>query len=209
MKKKKQGERFSKNVWTDVKPSFISCPEYVAKHMVETILSFGDFKSAVELCCCVGSTCIQLAKHFDNVIGVDINESRIKMARKNAELYGVSKNVEFIIGDVLDIDLLKSIKADVAILDPGWSTRAMDRSSHVSDINLTQPSLKKMFVLATEYITNNVVVRVPATFTCDTLKGLGLCKLENIIIKNEIMFKVGYFFEDIKKCYKEDIVFER
>jgi hypothetical protein len=37
MKKKKKGERFSKEAYTDELSSFISNPEYVAEHIVETI----------------------------------------------------------------------------------------------------------------------------------------------------------------------------
>lgn len=207
MQKRKKGQRFSKKVYTNKQSSFISNPEYVAKHVVDTILSFGDFKSAVELCSCVGSTCIQLAKHLNKVVGIDINQDRVDMARKNARLYNVN-NVQFIKGDVLDIELLKSINADIALLDPGWSTRLMDKSSHVADIDSTQPSLRKMFNLTSQYITKNIVARVPATFTCNTLKDLGHCKLENIIINDEVVFKVAYFIGDIKECYEEDIVFE-
>lgn len=208
MQKLKKGRRFSKKAYTDKQSSFISTPEYVAKHIANTILNFGNFKSAVELCSCVGSMCIQMAKRIDKVIGVDIDENRIKMARKNAKLYGVSDKVLFIKGNVLDIKLLKTIKVDIALLDPGWSARAMDRTSHAHDIDSTQPSLRKMFNLTNKYITSNIVARVPATFTCDTLKELGQCKLENIIINDEIVFKVAYFIGDIKKCYQEDIVFE-
>jgi predicted RNA methylase len=207
MKIKKRKQRFSKEVFTDEQSSFISNPEYVAEHVVKTILDFGDFKSAVELCCCVGSTCIQLAKQMDWVIGVDSNESRIEMARKNAELYEVSNKIKFIVGDVLDIELLKTIKADVALLDPGWSTKTMDRSSHVSDINLTQPSLKKMFDFTAQYVTKNIVARVPATFTHETLKQLGCCKIDNIIINDETVFKVCYFMENIDQFSEENIVF--
>jgi len=207
MKKRKKGQRFSKKAYTNEQSSFISNPEYVAEHVVNTILSFGDFKSAVELCSCVGSTCIQLAKHLDKVVGIDIDHDRVDMSRKNAKLYEVD-NVEFIQGDVLDIELLKSIDADIALLDPGWATRLMDRSSHVSDIDSTQPSLRKMFNLTSQHITKNIVTRIPATFTCDTLKDLGNCKLESIIINDEVVFKVAYFIGDINKCYEEDIVFE-
>ncbi len=68
-----------------------------------------------------------MAKHLDKVVGIDIDEDRVDMARKNTKLYKVD-NVEFIQGDVLDIELLKSIDADIALLDPGWSTRPMDRN---------------------------------------------------------------------------------
>jgi len=208
MQRRKKGERFSKNAYTDEQSSFISCPEYVAEHIVDTISKLGNFNSAVELCCCVGSTCVQLAKRFDKVVGIDIDEARIEMARKNVELYEVASKVQFVKGDVLDVELLKLIKADIALLDPGWSTRPMDRSSHVSDIDSTRPSLRKMFNLTAEHITNNIVARVPATFTSETLKELGNCKLENININNEVMFKVAYFIGDIKETYEEDIIFE-
>ena len=207
MKKRKKGQRFSKKAYTNKQSSFISNPEYVAEHIVDTIIGFGDFKSAVELCSCVGSTCIQLAKRLNKVVGIDIDQDRVDMARKNAKLYEV-ENVKFIKGDVLDIELLKSINADIALLDPCWSTRLMDRSSHVSDIDSTQPSLRKMFNLTSQHITKNIVARVPATFTCDTLKDIGICKLENIIINDEVVFKVAYFIGDIKKCHEENIVFE-
>ncbi|MCA9385987.1 methyltransferase domain-containing protein [Candidatus Dojkabacteria bacterium] len=207
MKTKKRGKRFSKEVYTDEQSSFISNPEYVAQHIVETILDYKDFKSAVELCSCVGSTCIQLAKKIDKVIGIDSNPDRVSMARKNAELYEID-NVQFIHGDVLDSDLLKSIDADIALLDPGWSTRVMDRSSHVSDIDATQPSLRDMFNLTKQYVTNDIVARVPATFTCATLKELGNCKIENIVIDGMVVFKVAYFIGDMEECSEEDIVFE-
>ena len=207
MKKRKRGERFSKKAYTNEQSSFISNPEYVAEHIADTISDFGDFNSAVELCSCVGSTCIQLAKRFDKVIGIDLDQNRVEMARKNAKLYEVD-NVQFIAGDVLDVELLKNIDAGIALLDPGWATIPMDRSSHVSDIDSTQPSLRKMFNLTSKYITKNIVARIPATFTCETLKELGNCKLENIIINNEIVFKVAYFIGGVRECYEEDIIFE-
>ncbi|MBD3363257.1 hypothetical protein GF362_06060 [Candidatus Dojkabacteria bacterium] len=205
--KRKKEERFSKKVFTNEQSSFISTPEYVAEHVVDTILGLGDFRSAVELCSCVGSTCIQLGRHLDKVVGIEIDEDRVVMARKNAILYGVD-NVQFIRGDVLDIKLLKSINADIAFLDPGWSTRLMDRSSHVSDIDSTNPSLRKMFDLTKRHITENIIARIPATFNFGTLKELGKCRLENIIINNELVFKFAYFIGEYKRCEEEDVVFE-
>lgn len=210
MSTKKRGSRFTKDVYTDEESAFISCPEYIAEHMAETIAGFGEFHSVVELCSCIGSTCIQMAKHFDQVIGIDNDKKRIEMAEKNAKLYGVAQKTKFIVGDVLDEKLLKSIRADVAILDPVWAAVPMDRSSHVSDINLTQPSLKEMFVLTKKYITSNIVARVPATFTCQILNELGPCKLENIIIdEDNVIFKIAYYFPDVKKCYEEDVIFDK
>ncbi|MBD3363247.1 methyltransferase domain-containing protein [Candidatus Dojkabacteria bacterium] len=207
MQKKKKRKRFSKNVFTDKYSSFISNPEYVAEHMTNTILDLGDFNTAVELCSCVGSTCIQLAKRFEKVIGIDINKKRIEMARKNARLYKAN-NIEFIKGDVLNPKLLKTIKADVAVLDPGWSTRVMDRSSHVSDIDSTKPSLRKMFNLTCKCITKNIVARIPATFKTHIIEKLGNCKIENIYIKDELVFKIAYFLINSDQTYQEDIFFK-
>ncbi len=207
MQTKKKEERFSKKVFTDDYSSSMSNPEYIGKHMAQSISKLGDFKVGVELCSCIGINVIQLAMIFDKVVGVDFDEDRIEKSFKNAELYGVSEKTDFILGDVLDENLLKKIKADFAVLDPEWSTRKFDRSTHVSDIDMTKPNLRKMFDLTKKHITDNIIARVPATMSFEALGQLGFCKLENIIINDEVIFRIAYFSSEIKKNQKEDICF--
>ena len=80
------------------------------------------FNVLLDVCCGTGTIGICLSKHFDLVYGVDICESAIVDAKKNAELNGV-KNVHFIAGKAQDkmYEILKKIPAHanvVAVVDP-------------------------------------------------------------------------------------------
>jgi len=198
--------KFSKNINSDSEAFYMSCPEVVAKHIANKL---SQFKTCVELCCAVGMLSIQLAKKMKKVYAIDIDKQRIEHAKNNAKLYGVTDKINFIIGDVLDYNLLKSVSAEVAILDPDWSQEGSEKHNHVKSIEKTQPDLRKMFTLTKKYITKNIVIRVPKTFTFKTLKDFGPCNIENIIWNNSVKFKVVYFLEDIKKNKEVDVFFNK
>lgn len=198
-------EKFSKNIEADEEIYYMSCPEAVAKHITNKL---SKFNSCVELCCGVGVLSIQLAKKLKKVYAVDISNQRIKSAKKNAKLYEVSSKINFINGNVLNINLLKKLKSDVAILDPDWSSKGSEKFEHVASIDETQPSLREMFFLTKKYITNNIVLRIPKAFSFDILKDFGNCEIENVIWNNEIKFKVAYFFENTKDNKEINIYFD-
>lgn len=184
-------KKFSKAIKADEDAYYMSCPEEVSKHIANKL---SNFNSAVELCCAVGITSIQVAKKINKVIGIDIDEKRIKNAKENAKMYGVEKKVEFIVGDVLDVNLIKKIKADVAIIDPDWSVEGINKSIHVIDIDDTQPSIREIFNLTKKYITPNILIRVPKTFNVNTLSDLGQVRLEEIFLGDKLRFKLAFFF---------------
>ena len=53
--------------------------------------------------CGTGGNAIQYAKYFDFVLAIDIDPLRIKMAQKNAEIYGVSHKIQFYCGDSMKL----------------------------------------------------------------------------------------------------------
>lgn len=55
---------------------------------------------------------------FCLVIAIDIDPEKIKIARHNAEVYGVADRIEFIVGDFFQVAPL--LKADVVFLSPPW-----------------------------------------------------------------------------------------
>lgn len=57
-------------------------------------------------------------KQFFSVIAIDNDPKKIEMAKHNANVYGVSDRIEFIVGDFLQ--LCQSLKADVVFLSPPW-----------------------------------------------------------------------------------------
>jgi len=76
----------------------------------------------LDICCGTGTIGICLSKHFDRIYGVDMCESAIVDARKNAELNGV-QNISFIAGKAQDkmYEILKKIPSSanvVAVVDP-------------------------------------------------------------------------------------------
>jgi len=198
-------QKFSQDIIADQDAYYMSCPEKIAKHLAKQLV---NFKIAVELCTAVGITAIQLAKIMDKVYAVDIDKTRIKNAKENAKLYRVEDKIEFIVGDVLDSNLLKNLSAEVAILDPDWSATGTKKSAHVKTLDDTQPNLKKMFRLTKRFISPNIVIRIPNTFTFKTLSGFGPCKIENIIWHDKIKFKLAYFLDNIIKNSETDFFFD-
>jgi trimethylguanosine synthase len=198
-------EKFSKNIFADRDAYYMSCPEVVAEYIADRL---SCFDSAVELCCAVGMTTVQLARRIRKVVGIDCDERRIEDARRNARLYGVENAADFIVGDVLDKDLLEGLSADVVVLDPDWSMEGDDKSVHVDGIDCTQPSLRDLFRLAKRHIARNIVIRVPKHFNHDMFSEFGYCELETIIWSGKPRFKVAYFFEDCKENTEIDISFD-
>jgi ubiquinone/menaquinone biosynthesis C-methylase UbiE len=58
----------------------------------------------LDLCCGSGRHAIALAKKGYRVVGIDLSEPLIKMARNNAKNREIDGKVEFIVGDVRDLD---------------------------------------------------------------------------------------------------------
>jgi len=181
---------------------FMSVQEVAALHIGERLK---QYKSCVELCTAVGALVIHIASFIPMVVGVDLDPKRIEAAKQNAKTYGVEDRTEFVVGDVLDESLLKTIKAEVAILDPDWSAAGSDKSVHETNIDNMQPSMRQMIVLTRKYITPNLVLRVPKHFTLETLKEFGSYELESIIIDGRLRFKVVYFLPGIEESRETEI----
>ncbi|MBN8549428.1 MAG: RsmD family RNA methyltransferase [Deltaproteobacteria bacterium] len=79
-------------------------------------LIVGD--SVIDAFCGVGGSAIGLARAGKKVISIDSNAERIEMAKYNATLFGVSEQIEFMVGNSLK--LLPTLHADAIFLDPPW-----------------------------------------------------------------------------------------
>lgn len=66
----------------------------------------------------VGGSAIGLARSGKEVISVDNNSLRLKMAQNNARIYKVDSQIRFIHGDVFDV--LREEAFDSVYLDPPW-----------------------------------------------------------------------------------------
>ena len=191
-------DKFSKKVFCDKGSYLISCPEQVAVYLASLLKRY---KSAVELCSGVGITVLALAKSMNKVYGIEIDRKRLEMSIHNARLYGVERKVKFILGDATNEDILKNIKAEVAILDPDWSINVAGKRLQSGRLKDTSPNTLKLFKKVKKYVTGNIVVRSSKHVNFKEFQKLGCCQIHNIIYGNRIRFKYGFYLSN-KKCKK-------
>ncbi|OIR58440.1 MAG: tRNA (uracil-5-)-methyltransferase [Amphiamblys sp. WSBS2006] len=138
--------------------SFFQTNKYATEKMYETIRRLAlcgeqTGKVLLDLCCGTGTIGITLADSFARVVGVDLCESSIEMARENAALAG-KKNVSFHCGDVTEkiAGVLSGIEAGcevVVVLDPprqGVSrrvTRAIREEPRIKQVVFASCALKQ------------------------------------------------------------------
>ena len=92
---------FDLGVLLDEESWYSVTPEEVAKH--HATRCGGEGRTLVDACCGVGGNSIQLALRCERVIAVDVDASKIQMARENAALYGVADRIDFVCGDFLQL----------------------------------------------------------------------------------------------------------
>ena len=72
----------------------------------------------IDACAGAGGNAIGFARAGCTVTAIELDASRLEMARHNASLYGVGDRIEFIQGDARN--LIREMKADILFIDPPW-----------------------------------------------------------------------------------------
>ena len=96
--------------------SFFQTNTYQAERLVSLVAEHVDGSRILDLYSGVGTFSIYLAKRGISAHGIDINEFSIELARRNAELNGVSELVSYEVKSDSDISHLSGY--DTIILDP-------------------------------------------------------------------------------------------
>ncbi len=117
------------------KDSFFQVNMNVALKLYNKVLEYLDGgKSVLDLYSGTGTISLFLSKHFDEVIGIEINEEAVRCAFSNKELNNIS-NVRFICGDVSkEIHNLK-FQADSIVVDPPRIGLTIKGISDILNIN--------------------------------------------------------------------------
>jgi len=107
-----------------------------------------------------------------SVIAIDIDPVKIDMCRQNARIYGVEENIEFVVGDFLD--LAGTLEADIVFLSPPWGGPEYMNAS-IFDLKTMIPMDGfKIFELS-QAITPNIAYFVPKNVdmeqVCSSLCG--------------------------------------
>ncbi|KAK1935123.1 Trimethylguanosine synthase [Phytophthora citrophthora] len=107
-------DRFEEGIQLDHESWYLVTPQAIAEHIAKRLAC----DIVVDPFSGCGGNVIQLAKTCKHVIAIDIDPEKIRMAKHNAEIYGVADKIEFIIGN--SIDILPNLKADAVFLSPPW-----------------------------------------------------------------------------------------
>ena len=173
---------YRKDIKGDQYSLYLSNYPISAKYLAGRLENKG--KILVELCSGVGVTLEALSNKFEKLIAVELNVEILEYCRQNMKSAGLMSKVDLIQGDITDEDLLKSIKADVAIYDiPYWVSKELPDGTNVLDKN---PDLSELLKNVRKYITNDIVVFAPHYFDYSNIKNrVGECEFQKIYINGK------------------------
>jgi len=125
-------------------------------------------QTVLDAFCGIGGSAIAFARCGKRVIAVDIDRDRLSMAKRNAEIYGVSARMEFIHDDVMEA--YPTLSFDALNIDPPWGgpdyakkTRFGWRDFSPNPLPLIQRAISSGIAVA---------VGLPANFSADDLGEL-------------------------------------
>ncbi|MBW0480674.1 hypothetical protein O181_020389 [Austropuccinia psidii MF-1] len=166
--------RFDEGIKLDEESWFSVTPEAIARQIAARCRC----RVIVDGFCGAGGNAIQFAITCDRVIAIDIDPNKIKLAKANAEIYGVLDKIEFICVDFLDwISQQQPGSLDVVFLSPPWG--GIDylalQKSYYSLYDLKPINGVDLFHLARN-ITSNIAFYLPRHM--DVMEVGRLCSLD-------------------------------
>jgi len=197
MDKEKIFKKFGKKEYLANNDTFVMGIHHLLRdHIAQR---FEGHNIVLDACCGSGFMSISLAKCVNQVIAVDINSEHLEQAENNAKIAGVYSKINFIIGDILDKEILKKIpKINAAFLDPDWAIMEKHKSVHVPKLSKMQPPADKLFSEINKR-TQNITLRLPREIDLSELKNLPPHEFEKNYLDNDFKFYCAYFGKLIKK----------
>lgn len=160
-------------------------------------------REVLETCTGAGFTTIPLARVASHVTTVEINLSNQAQARRNIGKSGLSDNVTFISGDILDENLLGALPpVDAAFLDPDWADTEPDHEYRFVKSNTLPPAdalLDRVF-----RITKNVALVLPPRLEVDEFSQLPVNEREKLYLDGRHELYCLYFGDVVKRTGKTE-----
>jgi len=160
-------EKFGDDYVADERTYIMGIDQRFTKHFAERFIGL----KVLETCTGAGFTTISIARMARHVFTVEIDESNQNKAIKNIEKAGLSSNVSFIFGSILDPKIIKGLPAiDAAFIDPDWAVTGPDHEFRFQQSNTQPPAdvvLKNMLE-----ITDNVAIILPPFIMVEEFEGL-------------------------------------
>jgi len=152
-------DKFGDDYIADERTFIMGIDQRFTIHFAERFIGL----NVLETCTGAGFTTISLAKTARHVFTVEINESIQKKAINNIEKAGLSSNVSFIFGSILEPEILKGVQmVDAAFIDPDWAVTGPDHVYRFIQSN-TQPPADIVLRKVLEIIEDVAIVLPPST----------------------------------------------
>ncbi|NWZ61469.1 TGS1 synthase, partial [Acrocephalus arundinaceus] len=187
--------RFDEGVKLDREGWFSVTPEKIAEHIAVRVSQSFNCDIIVDAFCGVGGNAIQFALTSKRVIAIDIDPEKLRLARHNAEVYGVAEHIDFLCGDFMA--LAAGLRADVVFLSPPWGGPDY-ATAEIFDIQTMicpdgYPCQK---------ITNNIVYFLPRNADINQVASLagpgGKVEIEQNFLNNKLKTITAYFGDLIR-----------
>ncbi|KAL8610584.1 hypothetical protein ACOMHN_006303 [Nucella lapillus] len=193
--------RFDEGIKLDYESWFSVTPEKIAEHIAERCCC----DVIVDAFCGAGGNAIQFAFICERVIAIDIDPDKLRLAKNNAEVYGVADRIEFILGNFLD--LAPTLKADVVFLSPPWGGPEY-LSTDIYDLNGIEglegyPFYEKIklgtynLLSLSRKITTDIAYFVPRNVNLEQLTALagegGKVEIEQNLLNSKLKTITAYY----------------
>ncbi|NXR22341.1 TGS1 synthase, partial [Cinclus mexicanus] len=190
--------RFDEGIKLDREGWFSVTPEKIAEHIALRVSQSFNCDIIVDAFCGVGGNAIQFALTSKRVIAIDIDPEKLRLARHNAEVYGVAERIDFLCGDFTA--LAAGLRADVVFLSPPWGGPDY-ATAEIFDIHTMICPDGYPFQLSKK-ITNNIVYFLPRNADINQVASLagpgGKVEIEQNFLNNKLKTITAYFGDLIR-----------
>lgn len=158
--------RFDEGVYMNAELWYSVTPEAVAIFIAKFLTACDPKMTTIlDVFCGGGGNAVQLARYFDKVYGVDLNEEHLYCTEKNAELYDVRDKVELKMGswpEGIDEEYMNKLQREVDFVfaSPPWGGPGY-KNKDCFDLTLLQPIPLRDLLVSFFKISSNVCLFLP------------------------------------------------
>lgn len=189
--------KFDDGIKLDEESWYSVTPEEIAKHIAKRCVTLNNTKRIIDAFCGAGGNTIQfaLADPGVHVIAIDIDPAKIELAKNNAAVYGVQDQIEFIVGDF--VELIPELSGDVVFLSPPWGGPCYLHQK-VFRVDTIEPSVRLCLDLIRNYVTHEIALLVPRNTYENDLRELAggtgmLVEIEKNCCNKKVKMITAYF----------------
>ena len=162
--------RFDEGIKLDTVGWFSVTPEVVASYTAKRL----SYPKVIDMFSGVGGNSIQFALHGSTVTAIEIDKERVEISKNNSRVYEVEQYINFICGDVLEIDQNKTdgsqrhnsgseqkdLNVDVVFMSPPWGGTEYSEVGYYSLFTQISPNMREVLRKALQ-LSRRVCVHLP------------------------------------------------